>query len=153
MSAGEASFTTLEVGDRLTGKMTVTDAHITLAAGIFGDLAPLHVDDEYARATRYGGRVAHGPLVLGIMTGVLGMSIGPNAHGLLELRNRFRAPVLAGDTVKTTWEVIEMVDKPRLGGGIVSLSGTCAKGDVVAVEATAVMIVGYGAEAPVEATS
>jgi 3-hydroxybutyryl-CoA dehydratase len=147
------SFHQLEVGQQLSGRITVTEAHIVLACGIFADFAPLHVDEEYARQTRFGTRIAHGTLITGIMAGVLSKHLGPNAVGYLEQNVRFTAPVLAGDTVSTVWEITEKVDKPRLGGGIVTLRGTCStQAGVTAVEGTSALIVAYGTE-PVTETS
>ncbi len=42
---------------------TMTDAHFLFFAGMTGDNHPIHYDDEYAKTTRFGKRVAHGLLV------------------------------------------------------------------------------------------
>ena len=146
VSAADTSFEYLEVGRELVGpRLTITDSHVMLACGLFNDFAPLHADDVFARASRYGGRIAHGPLLVGIMSGVLGSTIGPYALGLLEQNVRFTAPVRVGETVQVRWIVRTKQEKPKLGGGIVQLDGTCSTSDgTVAVSATAVMIVGYG---------
>ena len=139
------SFRSLEVGQLLQGRLTVTEAHIVLASGIFADFAPLHVDEEFARHTRYGTRIAHGTLVAGIMTGVLGKALGPNALGLLDNNVQFVAPVMPGDTLSTLWEVTEMTDKPELGGGIVRLVGRCAtQKKTVVVNAECSLLVSNG---------
>jgi acyl dehydratase len=125
--------------------MTVTETHVVIAAGIFGDLAPLHVDEEYARTTRFGERIAHGTLITGIMAGVLSKGLGPNALGYLEQNVRFLAPVFLGDTVTTEWEVIEKIPKAKLGGGIVRLACQCLsnRGTMV-VKGESALIVGNG---------
>ena len=86
MFALPPSFTSIEVGQKFTGRLTVTEAHVVLASGIFADFAPLHVDETFAQQTRYGTRIAHGTLITGIMTGVLSKALGPNALGLLDYR-------------------------------------------------------------------
>jgi 3-hydroxybutyryl-CoA dehydratase len=140
-------FHQLTVGELLTGRITVTEAHIVLASGIFADFAPLHVDEEYAKQTRFGTRIAHGTLITGIMAGVLSKHLGPNAAGYLEQNVRFKSPVLPGDTVTTIWEVTSKSDKPRLGGGIVTLDVTCStQAGVTAVEGTSALLVAYGAD-------
>jgi acyl dehydratase len=137
------NFDTLEVGQKLHGRMTVTDAHVVLAAGIFGDFAPLHVDEEYAKTTRFGRRIAHGTLITGIMAGVFGKWLGTNALGYLEQRVKFVAPVFIGDTVTTEWEVVEKIPKEKLGGGIVKLRVECfTQPHTVVVEGEAALIVG-----------
>ena len=64
-------FEEVTVGDRFARSTTVTETHIVLAAGLFGDFAPLHVDEEYARESRFGTRIAHGTLTTGIMAAAL----------------------------------------------------------------------------------
>jgi acyl dehydratase len=143
------NFRTLDVGATMSGRLTVTEAHIVLASGIFADFAPLHTDEEFAQQTRYGTRIAHGTLIAGIMAGVLSKSLGTNALGYLEQCTHFLAPVVAGDTVATTWTVTALVDKPSLDGGIVTLAGSCStqKGTVV-VTADSSLIVAYGEDGP-----
>jgi 3-hydroxybutyryl-CoA dehydratase len=119
------TFEQVEVGETFSGSMTVTEAHIVLAAGIFGDLAPLHVDEEFAKTTAFGTRIAHGTLTTGMMAGVLSGHFHGTAIGYLEQNVRFRAPVFPGDTVVSEWEVLEKAAKPKLGGGIVSFAITC----------------------------
>ena len=50
---------------------TVTEADIVMYAGLSGDYNPLHINEEYAKQTQFGGRIAHGPLVYGIAPGLL----------------------------------------------------------------------------------
>lgn len=147
MTIDYPGFHELEIGQELTGRLTVTEAHIVLACGIFGDFAPLHVDEEFAKTTRFGTRIAHGTLITGIMAGVLSKNLGANAAGYLEQNVRFKAPVLAGDTVCTVWTVIEKLDKPRLNGGIVRLDVTCStQQDEVVVTGTSALLVAYQAD-------
>lgn len=145
MTDGAPTFDSLEVGHKLRGRMTVTEAHVVLAAGIFGDFAPLHVDAEYAKTTRFGERIAHGTLITGIMAGVLSKGLGENALGYLEQNVKFLAPVFCGDTVTTEWEVVEKIPKAKLGGGIVKLTCECSsdRGTVV-IAGESALIVGNG---------
>ena len=105
--------------------VTVTDAHITLGAGLIGDFNPLHVDEGFARASRYGARILHGVLTSALMGAPVGMLVAGTAIGYLQHDCRFLAPVHAGDTLTIRWTVVERVDKPRHGGGIVAFDGTC----------------------------
>src|SRR3954453_13180275 len=106
MSALHYDFKSLTVGQGLDDRMTITESHVTLAAGIFNDFAPLHVDETYAKTTMFGTRIVHGTLVTGIMAGVLSGDFGTNATGYLQQAVRFKAPVFPGDTVTIGWEVI-----------------------------------------------
>jgi 3-hydroxybutyryl-CoA dehydratase len=135
-------FEDVEVGLTFSDASTVTEAHILLAAGIFGDLAPLHINEEFARGTRFGTRIAHGPLVTGMMAGVLSSYFHGTAIGYLEESVRFLAPVFPGDTVTSEWTVRETTAKPKLGGGIVAFDVECRKTDgTVVLSGTAKAII------------
>lgn len=116
------AFSDLEVGQSARTARTVTEADVVLFAGVTGDANPVHLDDVYARASRFGGRIAHGMLTAGYVSAVLGMKLpGPGAV-YLEQSLRFTHPVRIGDTVTATVEVIH-IDPDRRR---VRLTTTCA---------------------------
>lgn len=95
------------VGEEATLSRTITDADIEAFAQVTGDENPLHLDDEYAGATRFGGRIAHGLLVAGLISAVLGTQLpGPGAMYLSQ-QLRFLAPVRPGDNVMVRVRVTE----------------------------------------------
>ncbi len=112
-------FNDVEIGHKFSHSVTVTETHIVLAAGLFGDFHPLHTNEEYARKSRFGHRIAHGPLNIGIMASVLGNYFAGAAGPYLEQTVRFKAPVSPGDTVTTRWKIIEKIPKKKLDGGII----------------------------------
>lgn len=122
------------LGAEFTSAMTITDAHLTLGAGLIADFNPLHVDETFARKSRYGSRILHGVLTSAIMSGPVGMYFAGTAIGYLEHNTRFLAPVRAGDTLTLRWRVTAKEDKPRHGGGVVTLQGEAENqdGNVVA---------------------
>jgi 3-hydroxybutyryl-CoA dehydratase len=135
-------FESIQIGESFAGSTTVTETHVVTAAGLFGDFAPLHVDEEYAKTTLFGTRIAHGTLITGMMAGVLSGFFGPNATGYLEQTVNFRAPVFFGDTVTSTWTILDMIPKERFSGGIVELAVRCTKhDDTVVLEGNAKLIV------------
>jgi len=121
------------VGDRFGTSVTVTEAHLVLAAGLFGDFNPLHVDEEFARRSRFGGRILHGPFTSALVSAPVGMYFSGTAIAYLEHACRFKAPVRPGDTLKTEWQVLEKLDKPKHKGGICVLRGAAVnqKGETV----------------------
>lgn len=96
-----------------------------LGAGLIGDFNPHHVDDEYARRSRFGTRVLHGVITSAIMGAPVGMYFHGTAIAYLEHAARFRAPVRAGDTLTTSWTVTEKHAKPKQRGGVVVVAGEC----------------------------
>jgi 3-hydroxybutyryl-CoA dehydratase len=115
----------VRVGATFSTTLTVTETHLVLGAGLIGDFNPHHVDETYAKGTRFGTRILHGMLTGAIMGAPLGMYFHGTAIAFLEHNVRFTAPVRAGDTLTTTWTIVETLDKPRRKGGIVVLEGEC----------------------------
>ncbi len=93
-----------------TGRRTVTEADVVNFAGVSGDFNPLHVDAVHAATTPFGRPVAHGLLVLSMVSGLrqrTGVFEG-SLVAFLEIRSwRFLRPVFPGDTVRARSEVIE----------------------------------------------
>ena len=96
-----------EVGEEATLTRTISDTDIRAFARISGDENPIHLDNDYAQGTRFGGRIAHGMLVAGMISAVLGTQLpGPGAIYLSQ-ELRFRAPVYPGNTVTARVKVAE----------------------------------------------
>ena len=132
----------VEVGETFSTSLTVTEAHLVLASGLFGDFNPLHVDDSHASKSRLGGRVLHGPFTSALISAPAGMYFHGTAIAYLEHNCKFKAPVRPGDTLRTTWTITERLDKPKHDGGIVVMTARCENqhGNVVA-EAEGKMLV------------
>jgi acyl dehydratase len=131
------------VGTTFSASLTVTETHLVLAAGMFGDFNPLHVDEQYARASRFGGRILHGPFTSALVAAPVGMYFYTAALAYLEHTCRFKAPVKPGDTLKSTWKVVDKLDKPKHAGGIVTLRGEARNQDgVVVASAESKMLAG-----------
>lgn len=117
-------FEEFNIGDTIeTVARTVTEADIVNFAGLSGDFYGLHTDEEFAKKTPFGTRIAHGLLVLSIATG-LAMRLGfmeGTVDAFMGLEWQFRRPVFIGDTVHVRMEVAEKKPMPRLGGGLVTL--------------------------------
>ena len=115
----------IEVGTTFqTSRRTVTEADIAAFAGVSGDFNPLHVDEIFAREqTPFGGRIAHGPLVLSMSYGMRSPRDDWKILALASCERRFRAPVYPGDTVWGEYEVLESrASRSRQGTGFVTLA-------------------------------
>ncbi|MDT7554230.1 MAG: hypothetical protein QOI16_2766 [Pseudonocardiales bacterium] len=118
-------FEDFAVGDEvLTAGRTVDVGDLTLFAGLTGDHYPLHTDEEYGRATHFGGRIASGPFTYGIATGLVALSgfLGDAIVAMRELQSlRAVAPVHPGDTLRVRAVVAETTSARRPEHGLVSI--------------------------------
>lgn len=126
----------IEVGLTRSVSKTITESDIYNYAGIIGDFNPVHVNEEYAKTTRFGERIAHGMLTASFISTIVGMCI-PGADAIyLGQTLSFKLPVKIGDTIKAVGEVIEKNPK----NGIIVMTTTIynQRGEVViSGEATA----------------
>ena len=126
----------LTSGDRIhTTGITVTDAHLVTWAGLTGDIVQFHLDAEYAAATPFGQRVAHGPFTLSTslglvtQTGYMGNVVA--WLGLDEVRAT--RPVFIGDTisVRATVREARTTSKPENGIWVIDYSTVNQRDEVV----------------------
>ncbi|MCO4318606.1 MaoC family dehydratase N-terminal domain-containing protein [Phyllobacterium sp. 21LDTY02-6] len=97
------SFDDLNVGDRTAISKTITEADGALYIAATGDFGPVHVDEVYAGATRFGKRLAPGIMVAGLCTSILTSELVGVVGISIEDRFWFTGPVVYGDTI--TFEV------------------------------------------------
>lgn len=126
----------LNLGQSANLSRVVSAADIDAFAAVTGDDNPVHLDETYAAATRFGGRIAHGMLSAGYISAILGAHMpGPGAIYLSQTL-RFRRPVRIGDTVVASATITE-IDTARAR---VTLKTVCTvEGDVV-VDGEAVVL-------------
>lgn len=106
-------FEQLSVGMSASVGRTVSAADILAFAGVSGDTNPVHVDEEFAASTMFGGRIAHGMLSASYMSAVFGTQLPGPGCIYLSQSLRFKAPVKIGDTVVATVTVKELVREKR----------------------------------------
>ena len=103
---------------------TITESDIVNFAGISGDYNQMHVDAAYCAATPFGQRVAHGLLVMSVVSG-LSVQTGVMEGTVLAFREvkdwKFAKPVFIGDTIHAEMEVSETKLLRRIGGGSVTI--------------------------------
>jgi 3-hydroxybutyryl-CoA dehydratase len=112
-------FEDFKVGDTFESpSKTLNDAHFMFFAGMTGDAHPIHYDDEYAKGTRFGRRLAHG-LLLTSMTAVGASTLAPiiehSIVAFVEQTTRFLAPAFVGDTIKPRHEIVGLERKRSAG--------------------------------------
>lgn len=124
----------LSVGMQASFRKQVTDADIVKFADVSGDTNPVHLDEEFAKTTRFGGRIAHGMLSAGHISAVLANQLPGPGTIYLGQTLAFKAPVKPGDLVETTVEV-KSIEKRR-----VTLITTSRVGDTVVIEGEALVM-------------
>lgn len=103
----------LQPGLKAEYRKTLTETDIVLFAGITGDNNPMHIDEEYAAASRFGGRIAHGMLSASLISTVIGTRLpGPGAIYMGQ-NLKFLKPVRIGDTVTATVTVLEIFEEKQ----------------------------------------
>jgi 3-hydroxybutyryl-CoA dehydratase len=123
---------------------TVTEADIILFSGVSTDVNPAHIDEEYAKTTMFGGRIAHGMLSASFISAVLGNQMPGNGCIYVSQTLKFKAPVRPGDTVKATVTVKEVnVAKNR-----VILDTVCTVAGKTVIEGECMMMPAVRAAAP-----
>jgi 3-hydroxybutyryl-CoA dehydratase len=115
----------LKVGDTAEFTKTVSEADIYMYAGVTGDVNPAHIDEVYASDTFFKTRIAHGMLLAGFISTVLGNRLPGNGTIYMKQELEFLAPVHIGDTVTARAEVVEVVKERNQ----VKLRTTCVKQD------------------------
>jgi len=101
----------LSVGMSAETVMVITGEKIDTFAELTGDFNPIHVDEEFAKNSMFGQRIAHGALSASLISAVLGNDLpGPGAI-FVELNLRFRKPAFIGDEVKAVAIIDEINEK------------------------------------------
>jgi len=109
------------VGDSAEITKTIEQADVDAFAAVSGDHNPIHVDEAFAKTTRFGRRIAHGMLTASLISSVLANKLPGEGSVYLGQTLQFVAPVFPGDQVTARVTVKEIrEDKP-----IVKLDTVC----------------------------
>ena len=103
-------FEDFELGQEfITRSRTITEADVVAFAGLSGDFNPLHTDEEFAKKTVFGTRIAHGLLGLSIASGLINqLGIAEKTvMAFLGLNWTFKAALKFGDTISVRQRVLE----------------------------------------------
>lgn len=127
----------LSVGMSAAYSKTVTESDIAKFAEVSGDNNPLHLDEAFAKTTRFKERIAHGMLSAGFISTILGTKLPGPGSIYLSQSLRFTAAVKIGDTVIARAEITDIRrDKKR-----VTLATTCVVGETVVIQGEALVMV------------
>ena len=128
----------IKPGDTASVTKIITQEDIEKFADLSGDHNPIHLDEEHAKGTRFGRRIAHGMLTSSLISNVIGNELPGVGSIYLSQTLQFLAPVFAGDTITARATVTSVrEDKP-----IVKLETVCAnQRDEIVIKGEATVLV------------
>lgn len=103
----------LTIGSSASSSKTITEYDIYTFAGVTGDFNPVHVNEEEAKKTVFGHRIAHGMLAGGLISAVLGTKLPGEGTVYLEQNLKFVTPIYIGDTVTASVRVMEILNQEK----------------------------------------
>ncbi len=103
----------LKLGEKASFAKTITETDVYLYAGITGDLNPAHVNEEYAKGTYFKTRIAHGMLLAGFISTVIGTILPGPGTVYLKQDLEFLAPVHFGDTITAQVEITNILKSKK----------------------------------------
>ena len=127
-----------QVGDKRSVTVQVTEKMVQQFAEMSGDFNPIHMDEEYAKGTRFKRRIAHGMICGALISRTLAMELGPGGIYLAQTL-KFLSPVFIGDVVTVELKVTAL--RGEKGIGIVETLVKNEKGELV-VKGDATIMVG-----------
>ena len=130
-------FEDLSVGMTHETHHVITEKDIELFAEVSGDRNPLHMDEDFAKNTPFGQRIAHGALTASYISGILGNDLPGPGSIFVGLNMRFRRPVYIGSNVIVRVEVTEMQER----GHRVTLKVSCNVDGKAAISGEAMVMV------------
>ena len=130
-------FEDLELGMSASVSRTVSEADILMFAGVSGDTNPVHLDQEFAASTMFGGRIAHGMLSAGLISAVFGTRLPGPGSIYLSQTLKFKAPVKIGDTLVARVTVKELKTEKRRA----VFSTVCSVGSTVVLDGEAELLI------------
>ena len=130
-------FEDLSIGMTHQTEHVITEKDIELFAEVSGDRNPLHMDEEFAKQTAFGQRIAHGALTASYISGILGNDLPGPGSIFVGLNMRFRRPVYIGSHVIVKVEVTEMKER----GNRVTLKVSCNVDGKAAISGEAMVMV------------
>jgi len=103
----------LELGQKASFSKHVTEQDVLLFSALSGDVNPVHLDEEFAAQTIFGGRIAHGMLTGAVISAAIAMEMPGPGVVYLGQSLRFMKPVMLGDSITVQLEITEKRDDKK----------------------------------------
>lgn len=107
------TYDSLQVGETYSFTRSISQEDVDAFARVTGDDNPIHIDEAYAAQSRFGQRVVHGVLLLGIISKVLGRDFPGHGSIAVALSARFLRPVPVGSEVTVEVKITEKIDQRK----------------------------------------
>lgn len=104
----------LSIGDSASVSHLVTERDLILFASVSGDVNPVHLDEEFAAATPFKGRIAHGMLSGALISAAIACELPGPGSIYIGQEMSFLRPVRLGDEIRIELEVLEKLPKNRV---------------------------------------
>ena len=109
--AATLAATEFSVGQTCVYEQIIDDKQVRAFAEVSGDRNPIHLDDAVAAKSKFGQRIAHGAILFGLISKVLGMDLPGLGTVYLSQTCNFKLPVFIGDTVRLEARIVELLPK------------------------------------------
>ena len=126
----------LTIGMSAVFSRRIGEADVIKFAEVSGDDNPVHLDEDYARQTHFGGRIVHGILSAGLISAAIAAKLPGPGTIYLKQNLKFCAPVRIGDVVEAKVSVAEIITERNR----VVLATTCTVGDTIVIDGDALVM-------------
>ncbi len=106
-------FEELSLGQQASVSRTITETDLRNFSGVSGDTNPMHLSEEFAKQTIFGGTIVHGMLTASLISAVIGTKLPGPGCIYMSQSLKFLAPVRVGDTVYATATVKALVPEKK----------------------------------------
>ena len=131
------------IGETFSSTLALSADSVKSFASLVHDLNPLHHDDAYAAASRFGGLIASGTQPSAHFMALLATHFSTYAQPLgLECDIKLKKAVYANDTLTITWRVRDAWWKPALNGDLTQLDGNVVnqRGETVLIGTATILV-------------
>ncbi len=128
-------FEDLKIGMNATVSRTITETDLRNFSGVSGDTNPMHLNEEYAMQTPFGGCIVHGMLTASLISAVIGTKLPGPGCIYMNQTLKFLAPVRVGNTVYAVATVRELVPEKKR----VLLTTQCFVKDILVIDGEALI--------------
>ncbi len=113
-TAYSIAYDDLSVGQTASQAHSVSETDLQMFAAVSGDNNPVHLDEEFAAASRFKGRIAHGMLTGALISAAIACKMPGPGSVYLSQQLSFMRPVKIGDDLEVQLEVLEKLPKNQV---------------------------------------